>query len=112
MKDALDTTREITKLIKKSPRRDACFANLKAEMAPDTPGIRVLCPTRWTVRAEALQSILENYQVLLELWIESVDMIYRWYGEDFTVLGHAEPPRELIILLYCIIKFNTASIVK
>ena len=25
MKDALKTTREITKLIKKSPRRDACF---------------------------------------------------------------------------------------
>ena len=30
-------------------------------------------------------------------------------GEDFMVLGHAEPPQELIILLYCI---NTASIVK
>ena len=44
-------------------------------MAPDTPGIRVLCPTWWTVRAEALQSILENYQVLLELWIESVDIV-------------------------------------
>ena len=75
MKDALDTTHEITKLIKKSPRRDACFERLKAEMTPDTPGIRVLCPTRWTVRAEALQSILENYQVLLELWIESVDIV-------------------------------------
>lgn len=44
-------------------------------MAPDTPGIRVLCPTRWTVRAEALRSILENYQVLLELWIESVHIV-------------------------------------
>ena len=33
---------------------------------------------------------------------------------DFTVLGHAEPPQpqELIIFLYSIIKFNTASIVK
>jgi hypothetical protein len=61
MKDALDTTHEITKLIKKSPRRDTCFECLKAEMAPDTPGMRVLCPTRWTVRAEALQSILDNY---------------------------------------------------
>ena len=44
-------------------------------MAPDTPGIRVLCPTRWTVRAEALQNILENYEVLHELWIESVDAV-------------------------------------
>ena len=75
MKDALDTTHEITKLIKKSPRRDTCFECLKVEMAPDTPGMRVLCPTRWTVRAEALQSILDNYSVLHELWIESIDIV-------------------------------------
>lgn len=52
IQDSLDTTHEITKLIKKSPRRDTIFERLKAEMAPDTPGMRVLCPTRWTVRAE------------------------------------------------------------
>ena len=75
MKDALDTTQEITKLIKKSPCRDACFKRLKAEIAPDTPGVRALCPTRWAVRAESLQRILENYQVLRELWIESADTI-------------------------------------
>ena len=49
MQDALDTTHEITKLIKKSPARDAIFKRLKEEMASDSPGIRVLCPTRWTV---------------------------------------------------------------
>ena len=27
-------------------------------------GIRVLCPTHWTVRAQALSSIAENYEVL------------------------------------------------
>ena len=47
--------------------RDAIFKRLKEEMASDPPGIRVLCPTRWTVRAEALKSILDNYNVLLEL---------------------------------------------
>ena len=75
MKDALDTTHEITKLIKKSPNRGALFERLKAEMAPDTPGVRVLCPTRWTVRAEALQSMLNNYEVLQDLWIESLDAV-------------------------------------
>ena len=49
MKDALDTTHEITKLIKKSPKRDTCFERLKTEIAPDTPS---------TIRAEAFQSIL------------------------------------------------------
>ena len=49
MRDALNTTREITKLVKKSPRRDATFKRLKEEMASDSPGISILCPTRWTV---------------------------------------------------------------
>lgn len=68
MRDALDTTHEITKLIKKSSARDAIFKRLKKEMGSDTPGIRVFCPTRWIVRAEALKSILDNFDVLLKLW--------------------------------------------
>ena len=75
MRDALDTTHEITKLIKKSPRRDAIFKRLKEAMESDTPGIRVLCPTRWTVKAESLNSILENFTVLLSLWGESIDIV-------------------------------------
>ena len=75
MQDALDTTHEITKLFKKSPARDAIFKRLKEEMASDTPGIRVLCPTRWTVRAEALKNILDNFNVLLELWAESLERV-------------------------------------
>ena len=75
MHDALDTTHEITKLIKKSPARDAAFKWLKEEMASDSPGIRVLCPTRWTVQAEALKSIFDNYNVLLELWDESLERV-------------------------------------
>ena len=75
MQDALDTTHEITKLIKISPARDAIFKRLKVEMASDCPGIRILCPTRWTVRAEALKSILDNFNVLLELWDESLERV-------------------------------------
>ena len=61
MHDALDKTHEITKLIKKSPARDVMFKHLKEEMTSSCPGIRVLCSTRWTVRAEALKSINHNY---------------------------------------------------
>ena len=75
MQDALDTTHEITKLINKSPARDAIFKRLKEEMGSDSPGIRVLCPTRWTVRAEALKSILDNFNVLLEHWAESLERV-------------------------------------
>ena len=48
---------------------------LKSELAPETPGIRVLCPTRWTVRADAFSSILLNYLVLQETWEEAVTIV-------------------------------------
>lgn len=75
MKSALDTTHEIAKLIKYSLRRDALFETLKSELAPDSPGIRVLCPTRWTVRADSLASILSNYTALQELWEKCVEIV-------------------------------------
>ena len=68
---SLECTHEITKLIKFSPRRDALFEKLKSELAPESPGVRVLCPTCWTVRADALESIISNYSVLQELWEEA-----------------------------------------
>ena len=73
MQDALDTTHEITKLIKYSPRRDGLFQKLKENMlCTSCPGIRILCPTRWTVKADSLASIIANYEVLQETWQEAV----------------------------------------
>ena len=46
---------------------------LKQNLEPDTPGFRVLCPTRWTVRANSLKSVIDNYKVLQELWESSQD---------------------------------------
>ena len=42
LRDALDTTFQISKLLKFSPCRDAIFERLKAEIAPGTPGFRTL----------------------------------------------------------------------
>ena len=49
MKRVLDITHEITKLVKFSPRRDSHYQQLRNEMARGNCGVRVLCPTRWTV---------------------------------------------------------------
>ena len=68
VKDALDITFEVSKLICFSPKRAAQFQKLKAELAPTGAGFRVLCPTRWTVRAASLKSMIDNYTVLQELW--------------------------------------------
>ena len=47
------------------------FEKLKAELAPETPGFRVLCPTRWTVRAASLQSVIDNWDESFETNLES-----------------------------------------
>ena len=73
LKDTIITVYEITKLIKKSPKREAIFDKFQAQVNNEAaaPGIRMLCPTRWTVRAETLNSILENYTALQLEWDES-----------------------------------------
>ena len=71
MKCTVEVTHKVTKSVKFSPHCDAFFQELKKELASDSIGIRVLCPTHWTVRAEALSSILANYQVLVSFWEET-----------------------------------------
>ena len=78
IKHALDTTLKITKLVEKSPKRNSKLDKIKiaAKLDEDhkpSPNLRLLCPTRWTVRAEALHSIIENYEDLHEQWEWSVD---------------------------------------
>ena len=73
VKDAMDATFEISKLIKYSPKHDAMFLKMKSELSPDSPGFRVLCPTRWTVRADSLRSVLDNYTALQHLWDECLE---------------------------------------
>lgn len=64
----MDTTHKISKLLQYSPKRAALFQSIKADMSPDTMGFRVLCPTLWTVRNETFNSIIKNYEIMLELW--------------------------------------------
>ena len=75
MRNALDIVQEITKLVKKSPRRDSILQSIKQELGSDSPGLRILCPTRWTVRANALHSISSNYEALFRLWEDSLEIV-------------------------------------
>ena len=75
MKKMMDTVQEITKLVKCSPHRQAVFEKLKEEIAPGCPGMFVLCPTRWTVKAVSMNSIINNYGVLQDLWEVAVTVV-------------------------------------
>ena len=78
MCDASDT-REITKLIKYLPRREATFQKVKESLPSESPstgaGIRVLCPTRWTVTAVSLKGAIDNFDVLKDTWDKAMEVV-------------------------------------
>ncbi|KAL5515243.1 hypothetical protein EMCRGX_G000382 [Ephydatia muelleri] len=105
MKDSLDTVYEITKLVNFSPKREAQLRNNKTYFGndcdeKDAPNIRIICPTRWTVRAQALRSIMENYKLLLTLWEEVLDDCrdsdIKAHTIGVLVLGHTDSLSEAI----------------
>lgn len=75
MKVALDTTYGITKLIKKNRQRvQNCIKSNKLSTDDNKlSSIRLLCPTRWTVRVCILESIIANFYILQKLWTWSLD---------------------------------------
>ena len=46
--------------------------DLKEESDSNVPGVRTLCPTRWTARADSLASIIANYDSIQLLWEKAV----------------------------------------
>ena len=68
IRDALDFVRELVYFVNASPLRSRVFDEIKASNPDESKssGLRPLCPTRWTVRTKAIQSILNNYQTLMD----------------------------------------------
>uniref|UniRef100_H3B5T8 TTF-type domain-containing protein n=1 Tax=Latimeria chalumnae TaxID=7897 RepID=H3B5T8_LATCH len=68
IKTALEITHEIKNNFFKKKKK-------KKNLAPNVLGIRVLCPTRWTVKGKSLKSVLDNYEVLQKTWIADKDRV-------------------------------------
>ena len=74
LSDTMDTVKEITQLIKFSPKRQNILGEIKDnlleedEATANAYGIQMLCPTRWTVRSGCFQRVLDNYPALLQEW--------------------------------------------
>ena len=68
VRSKMDTVHELSKLLLYSPKRATLFKDVKAEISPDSVGFHILCPTRWTVRNQTFNSILQNYNALLQVW--------------------------------------------
>ena len=70
LRNAMDTTSELSKLIKKSPKREGILQMIWDDISLECPGFRVLCPTRWT--ANTLKSILDNWTAINYMWTISL----------------------------------------
>ena len=75
LKAVLETTHELVKLIKYSPRREALFREVKGELGEGNSGLRVLCPTSWMVRADSMASVISNYPILQAMWEDAADIV-------------------------------------
>lgn len=66
-RDMLDYLKDIINLIRASPKRSAILVDCQSQN-PDNFGtsLRPLCPTRWTTRKKSMNSLLINYDVVLE----------------------------------------------
>lgn len=67
IRDALSLCKEVYNLICTSPKRLARFKVLQQQLHPDEAlGLKPICPTHWTVRTAALNSVLKNYDVIMQ----------------------------------------------
>lgn len=69
VRDAIDFVKELVNFVRASPLRMHIFDSIKSslgiEVASST-SLRPLCPTRWTVRVRSIQSVLDNYEPLMQ----------------------------------------------
>ena len=66
IRDALALASDMASLIRASPKRLALFRYRKEQLSAGSPGLKPLCPTRWTVRTGAIDAILKRYSVIFE----------------------------------------------
>ena len=80
IRDGLETVREISNLIRYSPKRLHLFSSKLSQSSDDAVSLKPLCPTRWTARTAAIDAILKDYSLLLETLEEVHATTHDEYG--------------------------------
>ena len=76
MAETFYTVFELGKVFKYRAKKKSMLLKLKADISHETMGIRPLCPTRWTVQAESLRSVILNYSIIHSV-LEEIMKEYR-----------------------------------
>ena len=68
LRDALETIREVNKLICLSLKRLTLFTSMMMQTSSTESVVKLkpLCPTRWTARTCSIDAILKDYSLLLK----------------------------------------------
>ncbi len=70
IRTTMDFLYKLLQRIKYSPKRLTLFESIRTDIAMSSeivpPSLRILCPTRWTVRNTSIYSVLLNYKSLLK----------------------------------------------
>ena len=60
--------------MKKPPQRNTKLDKIRPKTKNEPREVHAFCPTRWTVRRELLEAVLNNYMELMELWEWSLNI--------------------------------------
>ena len=74
LKNSFSIAHEIIKLVKNSPQRETLLKQLRLDSGNKSKSLHAFCPTRWTVRGEVLESIMNNHGDLMDLWERSLEI--------------------------------------
>ena len=67
LNDSWVMLKEICNLVKKSPSRECKIRDIREKTKNQNKGIRVFCPTRWTIHGETCASVFSNHEELMDL---------------------------------------------
>ena len=110
LRDALDTVREISNLIRYSPKRLDLFSTKLQCSEEGGVSLKPLCPTRWTARTGAIDAILKDYDLLLETLEEVHQSTHDEYGMKAGGLQQSlEKFNSFFCLRLCHLLFSTAE---
>ena len=79
LRNALDLVKEISKLIRFSPKRSHLFNTKLLQTEQTGVSIKPLCPTRWTARTASINAVLLDYSILMDL----MDEIHRTTHDEY-----------------------------
>ena len=70
---ALNITKDIVNFVRRSPKRLYIAEKLSFDLSINSSRLKPLCPTRWTVRASSMNSLLVNYQLVKSVMQELLE---------------------------------------